>query len=68
MQTKYRFRYPNYGTPDGFPQLTANNDHVVTVQGRVADLDPETEPLFWVVTEHGETFQAFESELTLETK
>lgn len=28
---KYRFTYPNYGTPDSYPEYTAHSGQVVTV-------------------------------------
>lgn len=28
---QYRFKYPNYGTPDGYPEYTAHSGQVVTI-------------------------------------
>lgn len=35
---KYRFTYPNYGTPDGYPDYTAHSGQVVTI---IRKLTPE---------------------------
>lgn len=60
----YRFIYPYYGRPDGFPQHTAHSYQIVEVIERLPD--PETEhpeKMFRVRASDGWEGEVFESEL-----
>lgn len=41
--TRRIFTYPDYGTPDGYPELTAHTGQIVTVLRELTDeeCDPE---------------------------
>jgi hypothetical protein len=58
------FTYPDYGTPDSFPELTKRSGQNVWVIGKVDGLDDEVEPMYNIKFEDGLEHQAFESELT----
>ena len=47
---RYRFIYPNYGTPDTHPDYTAHSGRVVLVERQLTDkeCDPECGPNYWV--------------------
>ena len=62
---KYRFTYPNYGTPDTHPDYTAHSGQVVTIERQLtnAECDPECQPMFKVVAADGWTGSAHASEL-----
>lgn len=57
-----RFHYPNFGTPEGYPELRAHSGQMVTVVEEVWDNETD-ERLFKVIALDGGEFQAFESEL-----
>jgi hypothetical protein len=48
-QTK-RFTYPNYGTPDGYPEYTAHSGQLVAVirQLTLEECDAKCQPMYLV--------------------
>jgi hypothetical protein len=64
---KALFKYPDYGTPDGFPEYTAHSGQVVTIVSVVTkDIEPEDEGrLFKVQAEDGWKGQVWRHELTV---
>ena len=62
---RYRFTYPNYGTPDGYPKYTAHSGQVVTIVRKLTDkeIDPECGPMYRIKAADGWTGDAHGSEL-----
>ena len=51
----YRFKYPNYGTPNGLPDYTLHSGQRVTVIRQLTDkeCDPECQPMYHIVASDG---------------
>jgi len=64
--TRKLFTYPNYGTPDGYPEHTAHSGQVVTVFEQLTNegCDPECEPMYRIKADDGWEGTVNESELT----
>lgn len=62
---RYLFNYPNFGTPDSFPDYTAHRGADVTVTRQLSDAecDPECQPMFEVRADDRWTGHADASEL-----
>lgn len=56
----YLLVYPDYGTPDGFPEYTAHSGDIVTV---IAREETESGPLFAVRAKDGWIGEVWEEEL-----
>ncbi len=70
MQTKtigakYRFTYPNYGTPDTHPDYTAHSGQAVVIERQLTDKEcaPECQPTFRVRADDGWIGSAHATEL-----
>jgi len=48
VATRRRFTYPDFGTPDGHPELTARTGQMVYVVRQLTrrECDPENQPMF----------------------
>ncbi len=64
------FTYPNYGTPDGYPDYTAHSGQIVTIVRELVktveyDFDPDSNDLmFEVKADDGWTGSVWASELS----
>ena len=61
----YRFVYPDYGTPDTYPDYTAHSGQNVIVQRCLTnkECDPECQPMFEIKADDGWVGTAHEIEL-----
>lgn len=57
------FNYPNFGTPDGYPDYTAHRGQTVNVVEQLPPEIDDLEPLFLIQAQDGWTGNAWESEL-----
>jgi hypothetical protein len=59
------FVYPDYGTPDGHPELTAHSGQLCTIVRELGDdeRDPEVGRMFVVRFTDGEMYEVNDSEL-----
>jgi hypothetical protein len=61
------FTYPNYGTPESYPELAKRSGQNVTVIRKLTfgkEMDEEVEPMYAIKFEDGLEHEAYESELT----
>lgn len=63
--SRYQFDYPDFGTPDGFPDHTAHRGQVVVVIRQLGpdEADAEVGPMYEVKADDGWTGYAYEDEL-----
>ncbi len=64
------FRYPDYGTPNGYPDYTAHSGQVVTVVQKLGpdEVDPEVGEMFVIRATDGWEGHALREELTVHRK
>jgi hypothetical protein len=69
MTDAYTFTYPDYGTPNGFPELTAHSGQTCTIVRELGDdeRDPEVGRMFIVRFPDGTEGTANEDELVAVT-
>lgn len=65
VDTRRRFTYGDYGTPDSYPELTAHTGQMVTVIRQLTnrECDPECQPMFEFRADDGFTGTANAAEL-----
>ena len=63
--TEHTFRYPDYGTPDGYPEYTAHDKQKVTIVRLLTteEFDDQEEQMYLVRATDGWQGHAWESEL-----
>jgi hypothetical protein len=63
-----KFTYPDYGTPDGYPELTAHSGQSCTIVRQLTDeeCDPECQPAYRIRFADGLEATANGSELSFD--
>lgn len=61
----FRFNYPNFGTPDGFPDHTAHSGQIVKVIRRLSKEECENrQPMYEIQASDGWKGHAWKEELS----
>lgn len=62
---RYRFTYPDYGTPESHPDYRAHSGQMVTIERQLSDeeCDPECQPMYRITADDGWTGTVDSNEL-----